>query len=155
MHTIIILILYLHHEGVNLGQSTGLLLILLAQCLQACGRCSTKTEGKDGAYCGWNGGSYIKQGHSKLYQGAVAKVYSGCLGGDNWWKLYPHRDGMKQSQPTAIRLPLGRRSMCLCYLYLSCLGAKDTTQSLWEMVCLLKKCCCHKKHCGHVGCAAV
>ena len=39
-------------------------------------------------------------------------------------------------------------------LYLSCLGAKDTTQSLWEMlVSLLKKCCCHKKCCGHVGCA--
>ena len=30
-------------------------------------------------------------------------------------------------------------------LYLSCLGAKDTTQSLWEtLVSLLKKCCCHK-----------
>ena len=41
-------------------------------------------------------------------------------------------------------------------LYLSCLGAKDTIQSLWEtLVSLLKKCCCHKKCCGHVGCAAV
>ena len=41
-------------------------------------------------------------------------------------------------------------------LYLSCLGAKDTTQSLWEtLVSLLKKCCCHKKRCGRVGCAAV
>ena len=32
-------------------------------------------------------------------------------------------------------------------LYLSCLGAKDTTQSLWEtLVSLLKKCCfCKKK----------
>ena len=30
-------------------------------------------------------------------------------------------------------------------LYLSCLGAKDTTQSLWEtLVSLLKKCCCCK-----------
>ena len=38
----------------------------------------------------------------------------------------------------------------------SCLGVKDTTQSLWEMlVGLLKKCCCHKKHCGCVGCTAV
>ena len=28
---------------------------------------------------------------------------------------------------------------------LSCLGAKDTTQNLWEtLVSLLKKCCCHK-----------
>ena len=41
-------------------------------------------------------------------------------------------------------------------LYLSCLGAKDATQSLWEtLVSLLKKCCCHKKCCGRVGCAAV
>ena len=41
-------------------------------------------------------------------------------------------------------------------LYLSCLGAKDTTQSLWEtLVSLLKKCCCHRKCCGCVGCAAV
>jgi len=41
-------------------------------------------------------------------------------------------------------------------LYLSCLGAKDTTHNLWEtLVSLLKKCCCHKKCCGHVGCAAV
>ena len=31
-------------------------------------------------------------------------------------------------------------------LYLSSLGAKGTTISLWEMlVSLLKKCCCHKK----------
>jgi len=34
-------------------------------------------------------------------------------------------------------------------LYPSCLGAKDTTQSLWEMlVGLLKKHCCHKKAVG-------
>ena len=39
---------------------------------------------------------------------------------------------------------------------LSRLGAKDTTQSLWEtLVSLLKKCCCHEKCCGRVGCAAV
>ena len=39
-------------------------------------------------------------------------------------------------------------------LYLSSLGAKDTTQSLWEtLVSLLKKCCCLKKCCGRVGCA--
>ena len=38
----------------------------------------------------------------------------------------------------------------------SCLGAKDTTQSLWEtLVSLLKKCCCHKKCCGRMGCGAV
>ena len=31
-------------------------------------------------------------------------------------------------------------------LYLSCLGAKDATQSLWvTLVSLLKKHCCHKK----------
>jgi len=30
----------------------------------------------------------------------------------------------------------------------SCLGAKDTTQSLWKvLVGLLKKHCCHKKYC--------
>ena len=41
-------------------------------------------------------------------------------------------------------------------LYLSCLGAKNITQSLWEtLVSLLKKCCCHKKCCGCMGCAAV
>ena len=40
-------------------------------------------------------------------------------------------------------------------LFLSRLGAKDTTQSLWETVSLLKKCCCHEKCCGRVGCAAV
>ena len=41
-------------------------------------------------------------------------------------------------------------------LYLSCLGAKDTTQTLWEtLVSLLKKYCCHKKCCGRVECAAV
>ena len=41
-------------------------------------------------------------------------------------------------------------------LFLSRLGAKDTTQSLWEtLVSLLKKCCCHEKCCGCVGCAAV
>ena len=41
-------------------------------------------------------------------------------------------------------------------LYLSCLGAKDITQSLWEtLVSLLIKWCCHKKCCGRVGCAAV
>ena len=41
-------------------------------------------------------------------------------------------------------------------LFLSRLGAKDTTQSLWEtLVSLLKKCCCHEKCCGRVGCAAV
>ena len=38
----------------------------------------------------------------------------------------------------------------------SCLGAKDTTQSPREtLVGLLKKHCCHKKRCGRVGCAAV
>ena len=41
-------------------------------------------------------------------------------------------------------------------LFLSRLGAKDTTQSLWEtLVSLLKKCCCHEKCCGRVGCVAV
>ena len=40
-------------------------------------------------------------------------------------------------------------------LNLSCLGAKDTTQSLWETVSLLKKCCCHKTCCGRMGCAKV
>ena len=41
-------------------------------------------------------------------------------------------------------------------LYQSCLGAKDTTQSFLEMlVGLLKKCCCHQKCCGCVGCAVV
>ena len=33
--------------------------------------------------------------------------------------------------------------------------AKDTTQSLWETVGLLKKRCCHKNHCGRVACVAV
>ena len=53
-------------------------------------------------------------------------------------------------------------AMQVCYnrtykaLYLSSLGAKDTTQSLWEtLVSLLKKCCCHKKCRGRVLCAAV
>ena len=40
-----------------------------------------------------------------------------------------------------LAVPLGRRSLCLCCLYL---GANDTTQSLWEtLIGLLQKCCCH------------
>ena len=42
-----------------------------------------------------------------------------------------------------LAVPLGRRSLCLCCLHLSCLGANDTTQSLWETL-----------PCGCVGCAA-
>ena len=42
------------------------------------------------------------------------------------------------------------------HCFQSCLEAKDTTQSLLEtLVGLLKKCCCHQKCCGCVGCAAV
>ena len=77
-----------------------------------------------------------------------------------------------QSQLSAVNLRLSGLLLCtLCQsynairvcdsvtykaLFLSRLGAKDTTQSLWEtLVSLLKKCCCHEKCCGCVGCAAV
>ena len=53
--------------------------------------------------------------------------------------------------------------MVLSEVKLTCTGfcnffatlAKDTSQSLLETISLLKKCCCHKRHCGGVGCAAV
>ena len=49
-----------------------------------------------------------------------------------------------------------RQSTCKALDLVSCLGAKGTTQTLLEMlVGLLKKCCCHKKHSGCMGCAAV
>ena len=67
-------------------------------------------------------------------------------------------DGMINNQANCymLALPLGSRSTYPCCLYLSCLGAKDTMQSLWEtFVGLLKKRCCHEKCCGRVGCAAV
>ena len=77
-----------------------------------------------------------------------------------------------QSQLSAVNLRLRGLLLCTLYIYLqrdgvcdsrtykalflSRLGAKDTTQSLWEtLVSLLKKCCCHEKCCGRVGCAAV
>ena len=38
-----------------------------------------------------------------------------------------------------------------CCLYLSCVRATNTTQSLWETtVGILKKSCCHQKHCGSI-----
>ena len=59
-------------------------------------------------------------------------------------------------QQQCLRLRNARLWQLTCKaLYRSCLQAKDTTQSLLEMlVSLLKKCCCHRKRCGYVGCAA-
>ena len=62
----------------------------------------------------------------------------------------------KQSQPTAIPWLYHKQKVDVRLLSLSCLEAKDTTQSLWEtLVGLLKKRSCHKKHCGCMECAAV
>ena len=85
----------------------------------------------------------------------MLNAYWGCLWGcylviivAMWWQI-------NSANCYTLALPLGR-SMCLCCLYLSCLGTKDTTQSLWEMVgWFLIKGYCHKKCCRHVGCAVV
>ena len=67
----------------------------------------------------------------------------------------PHREMDKASQLLYIGFTTGQK-VDVPLLSLSCLGAKDTMQSLWEMlVGLLKKHCCHIKRCGFLGGAAV
>ena len=43
----------------------------------------------------------------------------------------------------------------IVYLYLSCVGAKNTTESLLRDASVVKKCCCHQKCCGRMECAVV
>ena len=43
----------------------------------------------------------------------------------------------------------------IMYLYLSCVRAKNTAQSLLRDVSVVKKRRCHQKHCGGMGCAEV